>query len=75
MINPSAPISEDPLLRHTAARGRFAGAEHPGAPAVRTVKLLAGIFRTPARFAAAGLILAVGGITIGEVFVVLRLSS
>ncbi len=75
MSNHHSPGFDDQLLRHGASRGRFAGSEHPGAPAVRILRLLAGIFRTPARFATAGLILAAGCITVGEVFVVLRLSS
>lgn len=61
--------------QRSALRARFPARPHPGPAALRMLRLLAGIFATPARWRAAALIAAVVVATVGLVLLAVRLAS
>ncbi len=63
------------LGQHSMVRARFAGRLHPGPAAFRMLRLLASVFRTPARWRALGLLVATIAATTCLVLLILRLTQ
>lgn len=66
---------QERLVRQSQARAQIPAREHPGPAFLRMLRILAGVFRLPGRWCAAGLVLALAAITIAEVALALRLAS